>query len=287
MELRQELIFSLLPQRPAESNKGRFGRLLIAAGCRRFRGAAQLCALGGLRIGAGIVTLASVEPVIAAAASSLPEPVFLPCAESTEGGISGSEAESLLAEAAHSQAVVLGCGMGNTADTARLARQMVLHCPAPLVLDADGLNALAGDFPVGGSHGLVITPHPGEMARLTGQTIADIEADRTGVALRFAKEKNCVVVLKGHRTVIAAPNGQACINTTGNAGMARGGSGDLLAGMLGGLLAQGLGPFEAAQCAVWLHGKAGDLCAARLSQRVMLPHDMLPELGAFLAQNGF
>ena len=177
--------------------------------------------------------------------------------------------------------------MGNTPDTACLARTLALQCPGtPLVLDADGLNAVAGDFPIRKEPGLVITPHPGEMARLTGTTIAQIEADRAGTALRFAESCNCVVVLKGHRTVIASPEGELAVNTTGNSGMARGGSGDLLAGMLGGLLAQGLAPFAAAKCAVWLHGKAGDLCAARLSRQAMLPHDMLADLCAFLAQNG-
>lgn len=287
MELEQKTILSLLPPRPAESNKGHYGKLLVAAGSRRFRGAAQLCALGGLRIGAGIVTLAAIEPVIAAASACLPEPVFLPLSESWQGGIAAAEAEALLHEACRSSAAVLGCGMGNTPDTACLARTLALQCPGtPLVLDADGLNAVAGNFPVRKEPGLVITPHPGEMARLTGTTIAQIEADRAGTALRFAESCNCVVVLKGHRTVIASPEGELAVNTTGNSGMARGGSGDLLAGMLGGLLAQGLAPFAAAKCAVWLHGKAGDLCAARLSRQAMLPHDMLDDLCAFLAQNG-
>lgn len=287
MELQQDQILSLLPARPEQSNKGRYGKLLIAAGCRRFRGAAQLCTMGGLRIGAGIVTLAAIEPVAAAAAACLPEAVFFPCNENAQGGISAAEAGSLLQEAARSQAVVLGCGMGNTPDTAALARAMVQQSTVPLVLDADGLNALAADFPSGSDAGLVVTPHPGEMARLTGLTIAGIEADRAHVALRFAREKHCVTVLKGHRTVIASPDGKIAFNTTGNAGMARGGSGDLLAGMLGGLLAQGLPPYEAALCAVWLHGKAGDLCAARQSRQMMLPHDMLTDLGAFLSENGF
>lgn len=286
MELHEKEILSLLPPRPEESNKGRYGKLLLIAGSCRFRGAAQLCAMGGLRMGAGIVTLSSIEPVIAAAAASLPEAVFLPCRESGQGGIAADEEEMLLAEAERSQAVVLGCGMGNTPDTAHLARALAESCPAPLVLDADGLNALGQNFPKTAKSKLVITPHPGEMARLTGRTIAQIEADRAGTALRFAAQNACVVVLKGHRTVIASPEGELAVNTTGNAGMARGGSGDLLAGMLGALLAQGLPPFAAAKCAVWLHGKAGDLCAARLGQTMMLPHDTLLDLAAFLAQNG-
>lgn len=286
MELNQDSVLSLLPVRPAESNKGRYGRLLVAAGCRRFRGAAQLCTLGGLRIGAGIVTLAGIEPVLAAAAA-LPEAVLLPCSESEQGGIGAENADALVQEACRSQACVLGCGMGNTAATAALARAMLAGATAPLVLDADGLNALAGAFSAQGHTGLVITPHPGEMSRLTGLSIAEIEQNRQNTARRFAADCGCTVVLKGHRTVIAGPGGELAINTTGNPGMARGGSGDLLAGMIGGLLAQGLSPFDAACCGVWLHGKAGDLCAARLGMQTMLPHDTVPDLGVFLAQNGF
>lgn len=283
--LNQEYVLSHMPRRLAESNKGHYGRLLCVAGCTTFRGAAQLCALGGLRGGAGIVTLASTERVIAAAAASLPECIYLPCEESETGGISASAIPALLADAAKSKAVVLGCGMGDFPDTAALARGISEACAFPLVLDADGLNALHGQMPHR-EDALVITPHPGEMARLTGLTIAQIESRREETALEYAAAHGCIVVLKGHRTVIAGPEGDVFLNSTGNAGMARGGSGDLLAGLIGALLAQGLSPLDAACCGVWLHGMAGDRCAARLSQQAMLPHDMTYDLCKYLAENG-
>ena len=285
LQLSEEYVLERLPRRAPESNKGRYGRVLCLAGCDRFRGAAQLCVQGALRGGAGIMTLASTEKVVAAAAASLPEAVFLPCRESRDGGIASYELPLLLAAAQEASALVVGCGMGNTHDTAVLARALMEQCRAPMVLDADGLNALAGQFPRREAP-LIITPHPGEMARLTGLSVPEVEADRAGVAGHFASEHGCTVVLKGHRTLIAAPDGSLYQNTTGNAGMARGGSGDLLAGLMAALLAQGLSPIDAACCGVWLHGTAGDLCAARLSQQAVLPHDMLYDLCLYLAGKG-
>lgn len=283
--LTEDYVLGLLPRRDPESNKGRYGRLLCIAGCTNYRGAAQLCVMGALRGGAGIVTLASTEKVISAAAAALPECVFLPCTENEQGGISAQNIPILLSEAAKSNCIVMGCGTGNTADAAALV-QSLFASPSPVVLDADGLNAVSTCLPTKKVGTCIITPHPGEMARLTGLTIARIESDRPGTASAYAREHNCIVVLKGHRTVIAAPDGSLYENTTGNAGMARGGSGDLLAGIIGALVAQGLSPVDATCCGVWLHGKAGDLCAARLSQQAMLPHDMITDLCAFFAQHG-
>lgn len=282
--LTEEHVLGLLPRRDPESNKGRYGKVLCIAGCANYRGAAQLCTMGALRGGAGIVTLASTEKVIAAASASLAECVYLPCHENEQGGISSRNIPALCAEAAKSSCIVLGCGLGNTPDTAALVQALFVQS-APIVLDADGLNAVSPSLPKAAG-ACVITPHPGEMARLTGLTVTDIERDRPSIAAEFARVHNCTVVLKGHRTVIASQDGKLYENTTGNAGMARGGSGDLLAGMIGALLAQGLSPLDAACCGVWLHGKAGDLCAARLSQQAMLPHDMMQDFCAFLAQNG-
>ena len=158
------------------------------------------------------------------------------------------------------------------------------------MLDADGLNAaaqlLAESKPFPHPAGeLVVTPHPGEMARLTGLSAAELAADREGAALRYAKAWNAVVVLKGARTVVASPDGRVCVNPTGNPGLARGGSGDVLAGMLAALLACGLPAYEAAACAVYLHGAAADRTAAKRGEYGMLPHDILPELGALFAEN--
>ncbi len=287
----EELVFRLLPVRPAEAHKGSFGRLLCVAGSSAYRGAALLAAEGALRIGAGIVTLASVEPVVAAAAARLPECTFFPLAMSPEqGGIESGEAARLRAAVAGQRctALFLGPGMGSTADTAALLRGVVPGIGCAAVLDADGLNAAAalGRLPKPSGAPLVITPHPGEMARLCGLDAARINADREGLAARFARAWGCVVVLKGHGTVVAGPNGEVLRNTTGGPGLARGGSGDALAGMLAGLLAQGLDALSAAVCAVWLHGAAADGCAARLGQYGMLPHDLFAELGHIFARHG-
>ena len=186
--------------------------------------------------------------------------------------------------------LLLGPGLGGTAQSAAratesrtLVQQLLPGFAGAAVLDADGLNATAQllaegkPFPHPAGE-LVVTPHPGEMARLTGLSAAALANDRAGIALRYAKAWDAVVVLKGARTVVASPDGRVCVNPTGNPGLARGGSGDVLAGMLAALLAQGLAPFDAAACAVWLHGAAADRCAARTSQLTMLPHDILTDL---------
>ena len=186
----------------------------------------------------------------------------------------------------------MGPGMGNTPDTRALVRALAAGAACTVVLDADALNAAAAMLAAGeplprpaAGFELILTPHPGEMARLTGLAPAEIAADRPGVAARYAEMWGCTVVLKGHRTLIAAPDGRLWQNTTGNAGLARGGSGDVLAGMTAGLAACGLPAPEAAACAVWLHGAAADRCARRLGQYGMLPHDLLADLGAIFAEN--
>ena len=193
--------------------------------------------------------------------------------------------------------LLLGPGLGGTAqsaaratETRTLVQQLLPGFAGAAVLDADGLNAAAQllaegkPFPHPAGE-LVVTPHPGEMARLTGLSAAALAADREGIALRYAKAWNAVVVLKGARTVVASPDGRACVNPTGNPGLARGGSGDVLAGMLAALLACGLPAYEAAACAVYLHGAAADRAAAKRGEYGMLPHDILPELGALFAEN--
>lgn len=284
----EELVFKALPARAAEAHKGRFGRLVCAAGSSAYRGAALLAAEGALRVGAGIVTLASVEPVVAAAAARLPECTFLPLGMSGDGGIGSGEAARLRAAADSATALLFGPGLGNTADTAALLRAAAPGVGCPLVLDADGLNAAAalGRLPKPDGAPLVITPHPGEMARLCGLSAAAVNADRQALAARFARAWGCVVVLKGHGTIVAGPGGEVYRNTTGGPGLARGGSGDALAGMLAGLLAQGLDALSAAIAAVWLHGAAADACAAKRGSYGMLPHDLFSELGALFARHG-
>lgn len=283
----QRVLEALLPRRP-DSHKGSYGRLLCVLGSSRYRGAAALAAEGALRGGAGLVTLASTEPVIAGVQTRCPECIFLPCKENEEGGISAKNGPMILENIRGCSAFLMGPGLGNTPDTRELLEMLVPGAGCPVVLDADALNAAAqfDDLPKPVGFPLILTPHPGEMARLCGLTVAEIEAGRESIAASFARAQGCVVVLKGHRTLVAGPDGQVWKNTTGNPGLARGGSGDILAGLTAALLAQGLDPLWAACCAVWLHGAAADRCAARLSQQAMLPHDIFADLARLLAENG-
>ena len=279
-------VWQALAPRPPQSHKGTFGRVLIAAGSARYRGAAALCCEGALRAGAGIVTLASVEPVLALTLARTPECTLLPCTPDEAGGISAQNLPALLETLAACTALVLGPGLGSAAEAIGAGLLEAARCP--VVLDADGLNAAAsGAFPLKTGGGpLILTPHPGEMARLCGPTPAQVNADRPALAARMAREWGCILVLKGHATLVAAPGGALWVNTTGNPGLARGGSGDVLAGMIGGLCAAGLPPLEAAKCGVWLHGAAADRAAARLGQWGMLPSDLPAALGELFAENG-
>lgn len=295
-EITSEFVWSCIRPRPRDSHKGTFGSVLALAGSARYRGAALLAAEGALRAGAGLVTLASVEPVLAAASVRLPECCLLPCIDGAEGGIS-PESLSLLRR--QKAAVLLaGPGLGYTAqstaraaETRTLIQQLLSGFAGCAVLDADGLNAAAGLLSAGQplphpAGALVLTPHPGEMARLTGLSTGAVNADREGIARRFAQQWDAVVLLKGMRTIIAAPDGRCFVNPSGNPGLARGGSGDALAGILAALLACGLEAAEAASCAAWLHGAAADRAAAQRGEYGMLPQDLFPALGTLFAENG-
>ena len=294
-EITSEFVWHSIPPRPRDSHKGSFGTVLAVAGSAYYRGAALLAAEGALRTGAGIVTLASVEPVLAAAVARLPECCLCPCVAGAEGGISPESIPQLQRQKA--TVLLLGPGLGSTAqstgraaETRTLVQKLLPGFASSAVLDADGLNAAAQLLPYLGTlphpaGELIVTPHPGEMARLTGLSAAQINADRENTACQYAEKWNAVVVLKGCRTVVAAPDGRVCTNPTGNPGLARGGSGDVLAGMTAALLACGLPAYEAAACAVYLHGAAADRAAAALGEYGMLPHDILSQLGRIFAEN--
>ena len=294
-EITSEFVWQNIPRRARESHKGTFGSVLTVAGSAFYRGAALLAAEGALRTGAGIVTLASVEPVVSAAAACLPECCLCPCSAGVEGGIAPENVPLIRRQKA--TVLLLGPGLGGTAqsaaraaETLALVQQLLPGFEGSAVLDADGLNAaaqlLAGGRELPHPAGeLIVTPHPGEMARLTGLPAAQINADREGTARQYAQAWNAVVVLKGARTVVAAPDGRMLVNPTGNPGLARGGSGDVLSGMTAALLACALPAFEAAACAVYLHGAAADRAAAEHGEYGMLPHDILPELGRLFAEH--
>ncbi len=263
----REMCFAKLPQRLVHSHKGTHGKALCLCGCAAYRGAAALSCLGALRTGAGLVTLAAHENVIASIAARILEATFIPLPD-----------DAALYSAAKSCNILLaGCGLPESAETAAQLRDLCSHCGGKIILDAGGLCSLAADD-AALQKADIITPHLGEMAKLTGSSVADIAAQPEKIALAFAAKNNMVVVLKSHHTLIAAPDGQLFENQTGNAGLARGGSGDVLAGMIAGLCAQGLCAFDAAVCGVYLHGAAADACAARKSQHGMLPEDILEDV---------
>jgi NAD(P)H-hydrate epimerase len=272
----------LLPSRPAAGHKGMFGHLLVVAGSLGKSGAALMTAEAGLRAGAGLVTLACPAEMQAIAAGHLVEVMTAPLTE-FDGAISLQAMEELLALSDDKQAVAIGPGLGVGDETAALVRRYLKETGLPVVVDADGLNALPGHLEVlehRRGRATVLTPHPGEMARLCGRTAVEIQADRIGVARDFAARHGVVLVLKGARTITAFPDGCVRINASGHAGMASGGMGDVLTGLIGGLLAQGLDSGDAAALGVYLHGLAGDRLLAQHGDAGMLATDLLFELPA-------
>lgn len=271
----REFVRRALPARPADGHKGTFGKVCLLGGSVGYTGAPVLCAGAAVRSGCGLVYLGVPECVwqIAAAKCLCAMPFPLP---EKDGALALSGEADFRRRAEGCDAVAIGCGMGRSADSDALTRRL-LTLPQPLVLDADGINALSGHIDtLSCRRGLttVLTPHDGELARIGG----DMTAPRESSAAAFAARHGVCLVRKGHRTVIAAPDGRLAVNTTGGDGMAKGGSGDVLTGLLTGLLAQGVEPFAACCCAVWLHGRAGDLAAEEKGHRGMTPADMIEKL---------
>jgi ADP-dependent NAD(P)H-hydrate dehydratase / NAD(P)H-hydrate epimerase len=271
-----------LPVRPPDGHKGTFGRVFMLAGSTGMGGAAVLASLASLRAGAGLTVLGiprSLNPSIETAAL---EVITRPLPQTSGGSLAlGAERmiDGLLKSA---DAAAFGPGLSGNPETADLIRRAALRCAVPLVLDADGLNAFGGRAGRINRRGAatVLTPHAGEMSRLSGLAVQEILADPVGAARRFAKEWGAVVVLKGAPTVIAEPSGRATVNPTGNSGMATAGSGDVLTGLIAGLLAQGASAPDAALCGVYLHGLAGDLAAAKGSARSLIAGDLLAAIGS-------
>jgi NAD(P)H-hydrate epimerase len=281
LALSQPSLFAhLFRPRVPDSNKGLYGHVLVIGGSRGKTGAAAMAGIAALRTGAGLVTVASAESAISAIASHAPEIMTEPLPETKSGFISVRALdEGQIAQIAERKNVIaLGPGMGQDPDTVQLIRRLVEELHAPMVVDADGLNALVDRR----LHGVrVLTPHPGEMSRLTRKSIPEIQADRVGAARAFAQERGVYLVLKGNRSVVAAPDGRAWINPTGSPAMATGGTGDVLTGMIAGLLAQFPDQIEAAVlAAVYLHGRAGELGAAEVGEKALIATDLfqfLPE----------
>lgn len=258
----RDLVRSVLPARRPDAHKGTCGRVFVVAGSRGMTGAAALASMGALRCGAGLVTLGIAHSLHDIMEVKLTEVMTVPLAD-RDGDIVEAALAGILAAAKPCSVLAIGPGLGQREHTARLVQEVIAAVDIPLVIDADALNALVGctEF-IGLAQALpILTPHPGEMARLTGLKLEDIQADRIGIARKFSAEWGCILVLKGAPTVVAFPDGEIFVNTTGNAGMATGGTGDVLTGMIASLIAQGLSSHWAAVAAVYLHGLAGDIAA--------------------------
>jgi len=278
-------IAPLLVPRRADSNKGLYGHVLVVGGSLGKAGAAAMAGISALRAGAGLATVATAKSVLPTVAGFYPELMTEPLPETAAGTIA-TEAGLRIAELLKSMTVLaIGPGISRDAHTTTLVRSLVANQKLPMVVDADGLNAFQGHTQEMNGHGgtLVITPHPGEMARLAGCSTADVQKDRLGVARQFAHEHAVIVVLKGYRTLVVQPDGEAWVNTTGNPGMSTGGTGDILTGMVAAMLAQNPGQAVLAVCAaVYLHGLAGDAMREIVGEHSLLATDLLRGLpGAF------
>lgn len=281
--LTPEQLRALVEPRAADSHKGDFGRVSVIAGSRGKTGAAHLTAMGALKSGAGLVTVATPACCLAIVASLAPEFMTEPLADTDEGTLAAGAVDRVL-ELTH-DVLVCGPGLGRTPSVAEFVRGLLDRATVPLVLDADAITMLAdepGRLMGKEERDIIITPHPGEMARLIGVPVEEVQANRLQVASDFATTHRVYVVLKGHRTLIATPDGRVFINPTGNPGMATGGTGDVLTGMIAAWLAQLLDAEAACRLAVFLHGAAGDLAAAAEGQSGMTATDLLAHIGEAL-----
>ena len=264
----------ILPDRDPWGHKGTFGRVLLLCGSRGYTGAAYLAAMGALRSGAGLTFLGVPESIYAIEAVKLNEPVVFPLPDK-DGKLSRDAIPEILRRLPNMDAVLIGCGLGQSEDTLEVVKAVLEAAECPVVLDADGINLISGhkDIVRGRKNPTILTPHDGEFARLGGT----IGQDRMLSARTMARELGAIMLLKGHETCIT--DGYTdYLNKTGNPGMAVGGSGDVLAGIIVSLLGQGIPPLEAAACGAWLHGAAGDICRQEIGQYGMLPTDMLTAL---------
>lgn len=271
-------VLKILPDRPVNGHKGTFGKILLLCGSRGYTGAAALAAMGALRTGAGLVYLGVPESIYDIEAVKLTEPVIIPLSDD-KGTYSAEAIDQILGLMKGKDAVLVGPGIGQTEGAYTVVKAVLQNFSGPVVLDADGINVMAAhkDILRERTAPTILTPHDGEFIRFGG-VLSD---DRIESALGLALDLGVVVLLKGHRTVITDGR-KSYVNTTGNPGMATGGSGDVLAGVITSLLGQGVAPLEAAACGAWLHGAAGDICAREIGQYGMLPTDMVNVLPRLL-----
>lgn len=274
MQLSYEDVLNILPDRKADSHKGDYGKILLLCGSRGFTGAAALAAMGALRSGAGLVYVGVPESIYAIEAVKLNEAIVFPLAEE-DGKLSAKAIPEIRKYLQTADAVLIGCGLGISTGTMAVLDTVLREFRGPVVMDADAITMLATcpDLLKERKFPTILTPHDGEFRRLG---IA-VEEERLAGAMLAARELSCILLRKGHETIITDGN-EYYINPTGNPGMAVGGSGDVLGGIIVSLLGQGIAPLKAAGCAAWLHGAAGDRCAGKMGQYGMLPSDMVQEL---------
>ena len=281
----KKYVKSCFPKRNKNSNKGQNGHLLNICGSYLMPGAAVICAKAALKTGVGLLKCVFPRSVYPVMTSHLVQPVFSPVSENEEKTLSIGSLNRITEELEWADCVAIGCGLGKNDDTQMIVNQVIRSSEVPVVLDADGINSILLNIDVlKNAHApLVLTPHPGEMARLIGASVAQVESDRIRIAKQFAAENSCVLVLKGANTVVTDGN-SVFVNVTGNPGMAMGGTGDMLTGMIGSFIAQGMDCYSAAKCAVYIHGLCGDITAQEISTRGMTIEDMLDLLGALMSE---
>ena len=276
--LNHETALSILPDRAQDAHKGDFGRILLLCGARGYTGAAYLAAMGALRSGAGLVFLGVPESIYAIEAVKLNEAIVFPLPDE-DGGLSAAAVPEIMERLPKMDAVLIGPGLGQGSGTFEVVKAVLENAACPVVLDADGINLIAShkDIVRGRTAPTILTPHAGEFARLSDKAVED----RKTAAEQMAQNLNCIMLLKGHNTVVT-DGITTYINPTGNPGMAVGGSGDVLAGIIASLLGQGIELLKAAACGAWIHGAAGDICASEIGQFGMLPTDMVRVLPRLL-----
>lgn len=281
----KEFVKGCFKPRPIDANKGTNGHQLNICGSYLMPGAAVICAEAALKSGVGLLKAVFPKSIYSVMTSHLVEPLFAPMGENEKGTFSSNSIDDILSKLPWANSIALGCGLGVNEDTKSLVSEVIKNSEVPIVLDADGINSIIGNIDLlkDSKAPIVLTPHPGEMSRLIGKNVDFVQANREGCAKEFASEYNCILVLKGVNTVVT--NGKDIyINPTGNPGMAMGGTGDMLTGMLASFIAQDINPFDAAKCAVYIHGLCGDACRDKISERGMTVPDMLDELGVLMSE---
>lgn len=275
----------LFPERKSDAHKGSFGHLLCICGSRNMVGAAVLSTSAALRSGAGLVTVAFPESAYLPIATKLTEALLMPLPENEEGTLSRECLPKLITSLDKYDAVVIGCGLGVNDDTSAIVKAVLENSKVPVIVDADGINIIAKDISIlrNAKSKVVLTPHPKEMSRLTGTPTEIIQSDRIGHARKFSEENSVYLALKGSNTVVTEPDSRRTyVNASGNNGLSKGGSGDVLSGIMGGFAVQGFRLIDAITAAVYIHGHVADVVADNLSKSGMLPSDIVNELGATL-----